>query len=331
MSDVVDPNIDSHGQDRPRLGRVSQIATNQGGPISRDQLKELGFGRGSIDYWVACGRLHRRFRGVYLLGHEAITPKGVMMAAVLACGVQAVLSHRAASDWRGFYRSARAVVDVTVPGRSKAGQRGIDLHLVRTLDPRDVTEHEGVPITTVPRTLLDLAEVLKPRQLKRAVEEADRLELLDFKAMDELLGRSPGRHGLKPLRYLLADFEYDPLSRSEFEAAFFDFCIEYDLPQPTMNVPILGWVADAHWPGTNLVAELDGYGFHRHRAAFEADREKTAALEDAGYRVLRVTYRQLTREPATLARRIRMRLAYPRPSSPSPRSAARSRALALQR
>lgn len=313
MTDVVDPKADSQPFDQPRLARASQIATNQGGPISREQLLDLGISDGAIRYWLASGRLHSRYRGVYLLGHEAITPKGVVMAAVLAYGDDAVLSHRGASDWKGFYRSSRRDIDITVPGRSKTKQYGIDLHLVRSLHPRDVTEHEGVPITTVPRTLLDLAEVLNPRQLKRAAEDADRLELVDWAAVQELLERSPGRHGLKPLRSLLADFDYDPLSRSEFEAAFFDFCIEYELPQPTMNVPILGYVADAHWPGTHLVVELDSYGFHGHRAAFETDREKTAALEDAGYRVLRVTYRQLTRQPATLARRIRMRLAYPPP------------------
>lgn len=313
MSDVVDPGIHSGSFDQPRLLRISQIATKQGGPISREQLLELDVTKPTIKSWLRSRRLHSRYRGVYLLGHEAITPKGVVMAAVLAYGDEAVLGYRSASDWRGFYRTSRRAVDVIVPGRSKAKQDGIDLHLVRSLDPRDVTEHEGVPITTVPRTLLDLAEVLYPRQLKRAVEEADRMELFDLNAMDELLARSPGRHGLKPLRSLLADFEYDPLTRSEFEALFFDFCIEYDLPRPAMNVPIAGCVADAHWPGTNLVVELDGYGFHRHRAAFETDREKTAVLEDAGYRVLRVTYRQLTREPATLARRIRMRLAGPPP------------------
>jgi predicted transcriptional regulator of viral defense system len=313
MSDVVDPRGDNHPLDQPRLGRVSQIATNQGGPISLAQLKAAGISQDAIKYWLRSGRLHCYFRGVYLLGHEAITPKGRMLAALLAYGDDAVLGYRSAGHWRGFYRTARRDVDVIVPGRSKAKQDGIDLHLVRSLDPRDVTEHEGVPITAVPRTLLDLAEVLNPRQLKRAVEEADRLRLLDLEAADELLRRSPGRHGLKPLRCLLADFEYDPLTRSEFEALFFDFCVEHELPRPTMNGTVLEYEVDAQWPGTNLIVELDSYGFHSDRKAFEADRLRDADLLLAGYRVARVTYRQLTRNPETVARNLRKLLACPPP------------------
>lgn len=313
MSDVVDPRIHSGSFDQPRLIRVSQIATNQGGPISREQLLGLDVSKPTIKSWLRSGRLHSYFRGVYLLGHEAMTPKGRMLAPVLAYGDDAVLGYRSAGHWRGFYRTARRDVDVIVPGRSKAKQDGIDLHLVRSLDSRDVTEHEGVPITTVPRTLLDLAEVLNPRQLKRAVEEADRLKLFDARAVQELLERSPGRHGLKPLGSLLADFDYHPLSRSEFEALFYDFCIEYELPRPTMNAPILDYQADAHWPGTNLIVELDSYGFHSDRRTFESDRLRDAELMLAGYRVVRVTYRQLTRQPQALASRLRNLLAYPPP------------------
>lgn len=309
------------------------MATDQGGPISREQLKELGFGRGAIDHGLASGRLHGYFRGVYLLGHEAMTAKGRMLAPVLAYGDGAVLSHRSAGLWWGFARTSRKDVDVTIPGRSKARQDGIDLHLVRSLDARDVTEHEGVPITTVPRTILDLAEVLNPRQLKRAVEEADRLRLFDHRAAEELLRRSPGRHGLKPLRSLLADFEYDPLTRSELEARFFDFCVEYGLPVPTMNAAIEGYTVDAHWPGTNIIVELDSRAFHLNPKAFEEDRERDANLTVAGYRVVRVTYRQLTRQPATVARRLLALLASagPQPSPLSPHSGESLRATALPR
>jgi hypothetical protein len=173
--------------------------------------------------------------------------------------------------------------------------------------------------------------VLPRRRLKRAVEEADRLRLFDGIAMTELLARSPGRRGLKPLRSLLADFSYDPLSGSEFESLFFDFCVEYGLPVPTMNAPILEYRVDAHWPGTNLVVELDSRAFHLNAKAFEADRLRDAELLLAGYRVVRVTYNQLTREPRALAQRLSRLLADPRLVLPFPHSSAPSLAPALPR
>lgn len=330
MPDVVDPKSRSGAFDQPRLARAAQIATAQGGPISRKQLLELGVTGHAIGHWLRRGLLHSYFRGVYLLGHEAITLKGHMMAPVLAYAPDGVLSCQSGGHWWGFHRTSRALVDVTVPGRSKRKQEGIDLHLVRSLDPRDVTEHEGVPITTVSRTLLDLAEVLPHRRLKRAVEEADRLRLFDGIAMEELLARSPGRRGLKPLRSLLADFSYDPLSRSEFEALFFDFCVDYGLPLPTMNAPILEYTVDAHWPGTNLIVELDSRAFHLNAKAFEDDRLRDAELMLSGYRVVRVTYNQLTRQPRALAERLSRLLADPRLSLPSPHSVAPPPAPALR-
>ena len=179
------------------------MATSQGGPISRKQLLELGIGPRRIESWLRSGRLHCHLRGVYLLGHEAITAKGRLMGPALAYGPDGVVSHRSATDWWGIARTSRALVDITVPGRSKAGQPGIELHLVRRLDPRDVTVHEGVPITTVARALLDYAEVVPRRRLEQAVNEAERLRLFHGAAVRELLARSPGRHGRRPLRDLL--------------------------------------------------------------------------------------------------------------------------------
>jgi very-short-patch-repair endonuclease len=275
-------------------------------------LLALGVGRGAIDHWLRSGRLHRYLRGVYLLGHEAITAKGRVVAPTLAYDGGA-LGYRSAASWRGILNSTRAKVDIIVPGRSKRGQPGIDLHLVRSLDPHDVTIHDGIPTTTVARTLLDLAEVVPPRRLKRAIEEADRQGLYDGFAMEELLLRSQGRHGLKPLRALLADFAYDPLSASELEALFFDTCRDHGLPVPTMNASIEGFRVDAHFPGTNLIVELDSVGFHLNRKAFEADRERDAVLLLAGYRVVRITYWQLTKQPATVAERLNRLLADPQP------------------
>jgi very-short-patch-repair endonuclease len=266
----------------------------------------------TVSNWVASGRLHRRYRGVYLLGHEAITAKGRLMAATLAYD-EGVLGYRSAADWRGIFHSARAKVDIIVPGRSKRGQPGIDLHLVRSLDPRDVTIHDGVPTTTVARTLLDLAEVLPLRQLERAINEAERLRIFDGFAIQELLARSHGRRGLKALSAVLADFRPEQTLRSEMERLFWELCHDYGLPIPDMNKAIGDLTVDAHWPGTDLIVELDSVSFHLNRKAFEADRERDAVLLLAGYRVIRITYRQLTREPEAVAHRIRTLLAGPRP------------------
>jgi hypothetical protein len=305
MRDVGGFDADSQPFDRPRLVEVGELATRQGGVISREQLLALGVTGRAIAYWLASGRLYRVFRGVYALGHMAITEKGRLFAAVLACGNGAVLSHRSAATWRGIWRSERRLVDVTVLGRTRTGQDGIDLHRVRRLDPRDVSVHQGIPVTGIPRTLLDFAEVAPARHLKRLIEETDRQRLFDGKAVHELLARSPGRHGLKPLRVLLSDFAYDPHSRQELEARFFDLCKDAELPLPAMNAVVAGREVDAHWAGTRLVVELDGWEFHRTQAAFERDRLKDQELIAAGYVVMRITWRQLTEEPEAVAMRLR--------------------------
>ena len=331
MSDVVDLAASGWPLDRPRDQAIAEVASVQGGVISHQQLLAVGPAPRTVRNWVASGRLHRLFRGVYAVGHEAITDKGRLMAPALAYGPDGLVSHRSATDWWGIARTSRAIVDITVPGRSKADQRGIELHLVRRLDPRDVTVHEGVPITTVARTLLDYAEVVPRNRLKRAIEEADRLRMFDGFAVQELLARSPGRRGIKPLRDLLSDFVYDEFSREELEALFFDLCKEAGLPLPTMNAVICGYQVDAYWPGTNRTVEVDSRAFHLNARAFEDDRIRDAELMLAGYRVLPVTHRQLTKEPQAVARRIRALLADPQPLSPSPHSAEPPPARALPR
>jgi Protein of unknown function (DUF559) len=169
---------------------------------------------------------------------------------------------------------------------------------------------DGIPVTTVGRTLLDLAEVVSPIQLRRAFEEADRLELIDIRAIEQLLDRSRGRRGLKPLAALLATHRGPaPPIRSELERLFLDLCHRADLPPPTVNAHVEGLEVDALWPEQRLIVELDGYAFHRTRASFEHDRTRDATLQLAGYRVLRVTHRRLEAEPAAVAGTVRSLLA----------------------
>src|SRR5207302_645130 len=266
----------------------------QHGVVAHRQLVELGLGRKAIQYRLAAGRLHRLHLGVYAVGHPRVTGPGRWMAAVLACGDGALLSHRSAGALWGIGSGAGSRVDVTAIGRSRRGHPGITLHQVRGLHPDDRARRDGVPVTSLARTILDLAEVLNRSQLARAFEEAERLQLLDVRAIRRLCERSAGRRGLGPLGNLLSNHMRPlPETRSELERLFVDLCRAAALPPPALNVSVAGFEVDAVWQDRGLVVELDGFAFHRTRAAFERDRARDATLQLAGYRVLRLTARRL--------------------------------------
>ena len=255
----------------------------------------MGVGRGSIDHRVSVGRLQLTYRGVYSVGHRGLTGRGLWMAAILACGPNAVLSHRSAAALWALVEGRSRDVDVTAPGRTRSGQAGIRLHRVHRLSREDRLVRDGIHVTTVARTLLDLAEVVTAQALNRAVGHAGRLHRLDLGAIERLCARSPGRRGLKPLRAALAT--YEPLTRSELERHFLDVCQEAGLPKPAVNTHAAGFEVDALWQQQQLIVELDGFEFHSSREAFEQDRKRDATLLLAGYRVLRFTWRRVYDEP----------------------------------
>jgi hypothetical protein len=285
---------------------VAELAVAQHGVIAHRQLVALGLKPGAIKHRSALGRLHRVHVGVYAVGHRKLGANGHRMAAVLACGSGALLSHRAAAALWGLRASARPRIDVTV-GRAGRGHPGIDIHRVRALHPDDCTVHDGIPVTTVARTLLDLAEVVRTTEVERAFDEAERLRLLDMRALAAVCERAAGRHGLRVLRPLLEDARPSVAeTRSPLERVFLPFCRDHGLPLPAVNVLAAGFTVDALWPKERLVVELDSYEFHgRSRAAFERDRARDAALQLAGYRVVRITWRRLAREPDAVAVTIR--------------------------
>jgi very-short-patch-repair endonuclease len=273
------------------------------------QLYSLGFSKSQVHDRAAAGWLHRVHRGVYAVGHRRLSAKGRWLAAVLACGPDAVLSHHAAVALWGLRPRVGGPVDVTVPGRRKRGQRGIRVHNVRALADVDRTVLDGIPVTSLPRTLLDYAEVARPQQLRLALEAADRRGLLDRRAIEELCARSPGRRGRGPLKSALADLSGPaPWTQSELERRFLALIRGGGLPEPHCNVVVAGHVVDFHWPRQRLVVEVDGYEYHRSREAFENDRERDAALQIAGQRVLRVTHRRIG-ESAALISELRALLA----------------------
>ncbi len=162
-----------------------------------------------------------------------------------------------------------------------------------------------IPVTSVARTLFDLAEMVDENQLARAFEEADRLGLVELQALEGVCARGYGRRALRPIRRLIDAARMPEPTRSDLEAGFLAFCHEHDLPIPLTNVLVLDREADAFWPASRLIVEVDSWSFHRHRAAFERDRIRDAAMQAAGYRVIRVTHRRLEREPAVVAAELR--------------------------
>jgi very-short-patch-repair endonuclease len=272
--------------------------------ISRVQLYSLGLGRHGIDRRLKLGRLHPIHRGVYMVGHSVAPPRAREMAAVLACGPGAVVSHAsAAALWQILpHQSQSREVDVTVPGRDPGRKPGIRVHRVRMLDPRDARSCHGVPVTTPARTLLDLASQASRRDLEQAFADAEHRRLVHPRQLLNVLARAGPRPGVPALRALVQS-ESPPFTRSEAEERFLVLIRAGGLPVPGVNVRVGGHEVDFLWRKEALVVEVDGFEFHSSRAAFERDRLRDAGLQAAGFRVIRVTWRQLTEQSeATLVR-----------------------------
>lgn len=264
---------------------------------------------GGIDAWVARQRLTVVFRGAYAIGHEPLNRRGRLMAAVLASGPAAVLSHRSAGWLRNVLKDNRPAIDVTVPSRRR-GQAGIVVH-ESWLDEPDRAVVDGIPVTSLARTLLDLAEVVPRWRLDRAIEEAEHSGTLDLRAIDAVVARANGRHGLGRLTAALAAYRPLPFTRSELERRFTELIRAAGLPPPSQNVYLHGFEVDAVWHDRRLIVELDGYESHRTRQAFERDRERDACLAEHGWRVLRFTWLQVVHEPETVVGALRRTLTQP--------------------
>lgn len=235
------------------------------------------------------------------------------MAAVLACGPRAVLSHTDAGAHWGLLPARGSLIHVTTPARSGRvpDRRRIRLHRVGTLTEDERTIESGIPVTAPARTLLDLAATLRPRALEDAIAQAERLALFDLVAVRKVLGAHPRQHGAPTLRGVLDRLASTGTAdtRSPLEVALMQLCDDHGLPAPTANVAIAGFIVDFHWPGTDLIVETDGFSYHRMPSAFETDRNRDQVLMLAGYRVVRFTYNQVTRRRQQTARRLRDLLA----------------------
>jgi very-short-patch-repair endonuclease len=273
-----------------RDAAVARIAARQQGVLSLTQLNDCGVDSSGVKRRVAAGRLHRLHRGVYAVGHAALSNEGRWMAAVLACGRGAVVSHRSAAGlWRilpapgrGQSGWAGAWVDVTVPGNGgRARRRGIRLHRSITLSPAHCTIRTGIPVTTPSRTLADLRPVLSSTKFASALREAEFLKVP------------------------IGDRTDADRTGTELEALFLSLCRRHRLPQPEVNILIDRYEVDFLWRDEHLVVEVDGWESHQTRSAFEEDRARDSRLKVLGYEVVRFTWRQVENDSAAVVHTVR--------------------------
>jgi hypothetical protein len=267
-------------------------------------LVAIGLTARAVQRRALVGRLHRIHQSVYSLVPESLlTARGRWMAAVLACGPGAALSHHSAASLQGLRSSSRSRIDVTIPRRSPRKHAGIAVHRSTTLAPRDVTIVEGIPCTTVARTLFDLAEVLTQRQLERAFDQAEAQEVFDRRAIEDQLRRNPTRRGARRVRRLLNEHYIGSTpTDSEIEERMIPLLRAAGVPMPQVQA----WIdpddgdllikRDFVWRDLKVDVETDG-GRHRTRQQHELDTRNDQRLTSAGWRVLRITWRQLLNEP----------------------------------
>jgi very-short-patch-repair endonuclease len=280
--------------------------------VARRQLQELGLKKDAIQHRIASGRLHPLHVGVYAVGHRLVSREGRWMAAVLASGPGAVLSHWSAAALWMIRPNSRSIIDLTTPQKSRSW-KGIRRHH-SPLPADEVTIHEGIPVTSVPRTIFDLAATEPEDVVESLLREAEYLELRDRLSLRDLVERYPGKRGVRKAQVALKRLEEDPAGRRRrgLEERFAPFLRHHRLPLPRFNDWIvLGtkrYQVDCHWPGTNQIVELDGWKGHGTRSAFREDRARDRSLRVAGYSVTRLTWNQLDDEPEAVSADLRVLL-----------------------
>jgi very-short-patch-repair endonuclease len=284
-----------------RLPSQSELATQAEarlgssfhGAVTREQLLSEGISRHVIDRQAKTGALHRRYHGVYIVGHLALAPLAQEAAALLACGEDAVISHRSAAYLWGLIDEPPEEVEVTVIGRSRRRQAGLKVRQVAHLSASDIRERKGIRLTSPARTIVDSATESTDIQLEALIAEARAKRRLRSGELEAALARAGKRKGVGRLRAILSSQAGQAMTRSETERRCRRLLDAAGLPQPRTNQRVAGCEVDFLWPQHRVVLEVDTITFHGHARAFEWDRRKTLLLEAAGYHVIRVTRRQL--------------------------------------
>lgn len=287
---------------------IAALAARQHVVFGLDQLRALGLSGRAVQKRAADGRWHRIYQTVYsLVPRSLLTLKGHYMAAVLACGPGALLSHRSAAQLRGLRPAGYWKTEVTVPGRNRRRHANVVIHRSVTLTAADATVVDGIPCTSVARTLFDLCEVVGQRQGERAFDQAEANDALDLRAIDDQLKRNQTRRAAKVVRAILAEhYIGSTLTESELEEAMLELSRAVGLPRPEVNK----WLdlgdgegrvrADFIWPAQQLVLEVDGRKHHRTRQRFESDRRRDQRMMVAGLRCIRTTEKQIKYRPREL-------------------------------
>jgi hypothetical protein len=283
---------------------ISALAAARHGVVSRRLLLEHGIGADTIDMRLRQRRLVGVHRGVYALGHAALTDEGRWIAAVDALGGDGVLSHHSAARLWELRDAALLPVHVTISRRSGVPRRpGLRPHRVTALHDDEVTEHRAVRVTTVARTILDLAATVRGRHLEQVVRRASRVRRFHLSEQRALLARHPRLPGAPELGRLLVALHGRGTDdfRSRMEIAFAQLCDDHGLPRPVVNGLVAGERVDFHWPVARLVVETDGFEFHAMPTTFADDRRRDQKLTLAGYTVIRLTWEQVTAEARATA------------------------------
>jgi hypothetical protein len=304
----------SEGRNYKRNRRTWELAGRQHGVVARRQLLELGFNAREIEHRVARRRLHPLMRGVYAVGWPKLTPKRCWMAAVLACGEGAVLSHRSAAALWGIGTEKRGAIDVSVTRRAELRRLGLRVRGRPSLTTERITTNDGIPITTPVQTLIDLSTELAPTRVERAVNEADKRDLIDPETLRGALDLYVGEPGVKSLRGLL-DKRTFRLSDSDLEVLFRPIAMEAGLPLPLSKKIVNGWEVDFFFPDLGLVIETDGLRYHRTPSTQTRDARRDRAHALAGMTPLRFTHYEIKHESARVRSELRqIAAALPRPS-----------------
>jgi putative AbiEi antitoxin of type IV toxin-antitoxin system len=299
--------------DQSRAGRgrdtaIWALVKRQHGVIARRQLLELGLSRRQIERRIASGRLHPVWRGVYAVGRPLLDRHGYWLAAVLACGAGAALSHGSAAELWGFGRERRGLIEVSVPACRRSRLRGIRVHRRTASVMRDVVVHEGIPRTSPLRTLIDEAAYLQPMQVERAVNEADKLDLVRADALRESLDGLRGQPGVRPLLKLLDPLTFR-LSDSEPEQRMRPLAQAVGLPAPETKTWVNGYEVDFYWPQLGIVVEADGLRYHRTASQQRRGLERDQAHLAAGMWPLRFSHWQIEYDAPHVQKILRSALA----------------------
>jgi hypothetical protein len=291
--------------DTQRDRRVARAAAECHGVLSLAELFACGLDHNAIARRCASGRLHRLYPGVYAVGHDNPPRSGHLLAAVKACGDGALLSHWSAAMHWGLLPWHERRIDVTVVGGRRVVE-GVRVHRTSTLERPDRRRHDGVPVTSPARTIVDLAGSATPKALRRATREAQGRFLASVPEILRVVERSGRKRGVRALRAIVSTGPAP--TRSELEDVVLDLLLTTDLPHPDVNEPLhldgRKVIPDFRWPDLRLVVEADGAAWHDDKLAREDDAERQALLEQHGEHVLRVTWDQAVARPAQTANRV---------------------------